>query len=314
MATLDLTLDKMRFPGIENFNPEFGTKEAAGRGVHSVNLSENDMMPFLFQRPVSVVENSSTGAIEADRKLAIETSGVTLTLGRPFYPGCKVTVYGSFSSGTATIVYDKDANDTASVVVGAGEKVELEANAVRYFEFNAGGGDVGDIKPSFSAAAPYGWLNCDKSVIMRADYPKLMRWAESNNLIGSGKLFEPHSDDSKIYLPDLREVTLKGVGLTSKSNNHYNSDGLALGDFIEDRVQAHKHSINHGHSMNQTALGLATNTAMSFVSQVITGFLHSTVPLAVNDHTGDSGNNKTGRSGDTTEVKAVGVNWIIKAM
>lgn len=137
MATLDLTLDKMRFPGIENFNPEFGTKETTGRGVHSVNLSENDMMPFLLQRPVSVVENSSTGAIEADRKLAVEASGVTLTLGRPSYPGCKVTVYGSFSSGTATVVYDKDANDTASVVVGAGERVELEANALRYFEVKA---------------------------------------------------------------------------------------------------------------------------------------------------------------------------------
>lgn len=137
MATLDLTLDKMRFPGIENFNPEFGTKETMGRGVHSVNLSENDMMPFLLQRPVSVVENSSTGDIEADRKLAIETSGVTLTLGRPSYPGCKVTVYGSFSSGTATVAYDKDANDVSSVVVGAGERVELEANALRFFEVKA---------------------------------------------------------------------------------------------------------------------------------------------------------------------------------
>ena len=67
MATLDLTLSKMRFPGIENFNPEFGTKETAGRGVHSVNLSENDMMPFLWQRPLSVVENSTTGNIEGDR-------------------------------------------------------------------------------------------------------------------------------------------------------------------------------------------------------------------------------------------------------
>lgn len=137
MATLDLTLDKMRFPGIENFNPEFGTKETMGRGVHSVNLSENDMMPFLLQRPVSVVENSSTSDIEADRKLAIETSGVTLTLGRPSYPGCKVTVYGSFSSGTATVAYDKDANDVSSVVVGAGEHVELEANALRFFEVKA---------------------------------------------------------------------------------------------------------------------------------------------------------------------------------
>lgn len=137
MATLDLTLDKMRFPGIENFNPEFGTKETMGRGVHSVNLSENDMMPFLLQRPVSVVENSSTSDIEADRKLAVEASGVTLTLGRPSYPGCKVTVYGSFSSGTATVAFYKDANDVSSVGVGAGERVELEANALRYFEVKA---------------------------------------------------------------------------------------------------------------------------------------------------------------------------------
>lgn len=134
MATLDLTLSKMRFPGIENFNPEFGTKETTGRGVHSVNLSENDMMPFLWQRPLSVVENSTTGNIEGDRKLAIEAASVTLTLGRPAYAGCKIDVYGSFQSGTSTVSYDKDASNTATITVGAGEHIELVANASRYFE------------------------------------------------------------------------------------------------------------------------------------------------------------------------------------
>lgn len=134
MATLDLTLSKMRFPGIENFNPEFGTKETTGRGVHSVSLSENDMMPFLWQRPLSVVENSTTGNIEGDRKLAIEAASVTLTLGRPAYAGCKIDVYGSFQSGTSTVSYDKDASNTATITVGAGEHIELVANASRYFE------------------------------------------------------------------------------------------------------------------------------------------------------------------------------------
>lgn len=132
-----------------------------------------------------------------------------------------------------------------------------------------------------------GWLLCDGTELTKTEY------AELYAVIGDS--FGTASVNTKFVLPDLREATTKGVGLTGKSNNHYDSDGVALGEFVEDRVQTHNHAIN---------LPTGTGTGVSAMYEP------NRDPANWN-HTVIGENNS--RKGDTTEVKAVGVNYIIKA-
>ena len=153
---------------------------------------------------------------------------------------------------------------------------------------------VGTIQAFGGTAIPTGWLLCDGTELNRTDYPDLFA------VIGTS--FGTPSANTKFKLPDLRESTLKGTGLTSKSNNHYDSDGLALGEFIDDRVQVHRHYAFNG---NYNGWNL-------FFSNISEGKVVRGDSTDYNNGKG-TGEMATGRTGATTEVKAVGVNFIIKA-
>lgn len=141
---------------------------------------------------------------------------------------------------------------------------------------------IGTILPFGGTNIPAGFLLCNGAEVLKTDY------AELYAVIGDA--FGTASVNTKFVLPDLREATTKGVGLTSKSNNHYDEDGLVLGEFIEDRIKAHAHGIpvdqNSGSSTSTHAVTANANIAILQTQTV-----------------GDN----------TTEVKAVGVNFIIKA-
>lgn len=138
---------------------------------------------------------------------------------------------------------------------------------------------------------PDGYFFCDGRALSRTTYADL--FAAIGTAFGSG-------DGSTTFnIPDGREATFKGAGLTSKSNNHYDTDGVALGEFIEDRVQTHSHNVN--------IMPVNSGTSGSFCSDYYT---------SLDQDSGNSnytGINKSGRSGATTEVKAFGVNYFIKA-
>ena len=153
---------------------------------------------------------------------------------------------------------------------------------------------IGAIFPFGGTSAPSGYLMCDGSAVSRTDYSAL--FAVIGTSFGAG-------DGSTTFnVPDLREATTKGVGLSGKSSNHYDSDGVALGEFIDDRFQGHWHNImdsasSEGGGTNRGRLGNTNSTGNdSFVRQPVT-----------------DGTNGTPRTGATTEVKAVGVNYIIKS-
>lgn len=98
---------------------------------------------------------------------------------------------------------------------------------------------IGSIIPYGGTVAPRGWFICDGSALNRLTYVEL--FAVIGTAYGSG-------DGSTTFnLPDLRESTVKGAGLTSKSNNHLDADGLAVGEFIDDRIQDHTHSDSWKH-------------------------------------------------------------------
>ena len=158
---------------------------------------------------------------------------------------------------------------------------------------------IGVIQPFGGSAIPSGWLLCNGAEVLKTDY------AELYAVIGDA--FGTASVNTKFVLPDLREATTKGAGLTGKSNNHYDSDGLALGEFIDDRVQTHQHK-----------LGSHDGTVDGYWATNQDGSSLTSSDLRVGGPTADNPriyatSIVSGRSGATTEVKAVGVNYIIKA-
>ena len=169
-------------------------------------------------------------------------------------------------------IYDKE-NDTLIRIAGGTLYSEMP---------------VGTISPFGGSAIPSGYLLCNGAEVLKTTY------AELYAVIGD--VFGTASDNTKFKLPDLREATTKGVGLNGKSNIHYDSDGVALGEFVEDRLQDHKHRT------------LLYNMNFQVGSENI-------APVTENGGSGIGivGDIVVGRHGNTTEVKAVGVNYIIKA-
>lgn len=113
-----------------------------------------------------------------------------------------------------------------------------------------------------------------------------------------GTSFGEGDGEDTFNVPDLRESVPKGVGLTGKSGNHYNDTGLSLGEFIDDRFQAHEHTLgssSYSSGSNTTKLQLSGTHNINSVGIV-----------KYNNEMGEP------RYGKTTEVKSIGVNYIIK--
>ena len=85
MSVINLTLDNLRLPGLPNFTPDFGTKEAEGVSVTTENVCKDVMLPFTVERPVFVNENSSTSEVQTSRTLILSQSAITLSIGRPSF-------------------------------------------------------------------------------------------------------------------------------------------------------------------------------------------------------------------------------------
>ncbi len=205
------------------------------------------------------------------------------------------TVYKVLQPHTVLDMYytsNYDGKSTPAFIIIGNPIVLSSADYTIYADGSFKEGFCGDVKPWLSNAIPYGWLLCDNTVRNKSIYPRL--W----NVIPDK--FKNTSNNT--FVIDLREATLKGTGLTSKSSAHYNTNGLSLGEFINDRVQEHYHDIlcEFGANANPDL-----NPAKGTYCQVAGPFAFSRVPITAI-------NSNSGRRGPTTEVKAVGVNWIIK--
>lgn len=143
---------------------------------------------------------------------------------------------------------------------------------------------IGTISPFGGSVVPSGYLLCNGQEVNRATYEEL--FAVIGTAFGSG------NGSTTFNLPDLREATTKGIGLSGKSDNHYSENGVTLGEFIEDRLQSHTHGIRNGFDGADPDSAERGDGRHGYSAK---------------------SNDASGRTGNTTEVKAVGVNYIIKA-
>ena len=149
---------------------------------------------------------------------------------------------------------------------------------------------IGVIIPFGGSVIPSGYLLCNGAEVLKTAY------AELYAVIGDA--FGTASVNTKFVLPDLREAVPKGAGLSGKSSVHYDSDGVALGEFVEDRIQDHRHEVSV--------------IPQSGGSQYIAGCSGGAISKSLTDYVDTTIATST-RKGATTEVKAVGANYIIKA-
>lgn len=160
------------------------------------------------------------------------------------------------------------------------DKLNLVAGSTNFSD-----APVGAIFPFGGTDIPISFLLCDGSAVSRTDYEDLF------NVIGTA--FGTGDGSTTFNLPDLREAVPKGAGLTSHTvGNHVKTNGLAVGEFIDDRVQEHQHTMWFNRPSSGSYAGI---TDVAGGTQI------------------EYGDSHTGRSGATTEVKSVGVNYIIKA-
>lgn len=174
---------------------------------------------------------------------------------------------------------------------------------------------IGTINAYGGATAPEGWLLCQGQALSRTTYKDLFDVIGTN--FGSG-------DGSTTFnLPDMREATTKGAGLTGKTvGAHVSTNGLAVGEFLDDRLQDHTQSVstsggNHQHKNQNNGQFVGANTGGVSATIVYSGSGYEKVDAtAYSGNLSMSGSATTissGRHGATTEVKSVGVNFIMKA-
>lgn len=147
---------------------------------------------------------------------------------------------------------------------------------------------IGTILPYGGSTVPSGWFLCQGQAVSRTTYAEL--FAVIGTSFGSG-------DGSTTFnLPDMRESVPKGAGLTGKTvGAHLDADGLAVGEFLDDRVQTGNVNVRTTSGSFEYALALGGSSSSSTAKNMAGNFGYSV------------------RTGNTTEVKSVGVNYIIKA-
>lgn len=135
---------------------------------------------------------------------------------------------------------------------------------------------LGAITAYYGTVVPSGYLLCNGSSFDSTAYPALAA------LLGDN------------HTPDLREVTLKGIGENPNATDHVKAGGLTLGEFQDDRLKD---------------FSLKTSDVQSYSG---TGHVRS---VSKNGSLDSSLSDiSTTATGATTEVKSVGVNYIIKAV
>lgn len=147
----------------------------------------------------------------------------------------------------------------------------------------------GLIVPFGGTTAPTGWLLCDGSAVSRDTYSELFAVIGTNYGAGDGT--------TTFNLPDMREATAKGAGTSGKSVGAHNA--ISVGSFIDDRVEEHVHQVVG--SNNESVVGAAGQGSLGYTTG---GYAYTFIGL--------KSATQSGRKGTTTEVKAVGVNYIIK--
>ena len=117
MIKLDYSLNNFKVPGLQAVVPAFGTVKDLDQGLTTAEIYENEMLPFMRQRPIkgvgvtegapppvgTITEDAEVDKIEYDGTFSV-ASGVCLKLCTPLYEGQKLYIVGSFTHGHPAVI------------------------------------------------------------------------------------------------------------------------------------------------------------------------------------------------------------------
>ena len=147
-------------------------------------------------------------------------------------------------------------------------------------------GEFGTVNDPY-ANVPAGYLACDGQAVSRTTYANL--FAIIGTKYGNG------DEITTFNVPDLREAVMVGAGESTRailSQSGHSHDIYALGEFKDDQIQSHTHTVNHQSGSEDYGATYHGDLTVKFGA-------------------GKSSAN-TGRTGTTTHGKQLGVNFIIK--
>ena len=158
---------------------------------------------------------------------------------------------------------------------------------------------IGFILPSFEDVAPVGFLKLTDTLanrtVSRTTYKELFDWATAKGLIGTGKPFGVGDGSTTFVIPDGREIAFKGIGENASGASHVKSGGLAVGEFIDDRLQDHNHVAFPWYNGGGSAYPFNPPLTQGNHQDYVTSYAQNA------------------RTGATTEVKSLGCHYYIKA-
>tara|TARA_A200000113_G_scaffold200595_1_gene193888 strand:+ start:433 stop:969 length:537 start_codon:yes stop_codon:yes gene_type:complete len=149
-------------------------------------------------------------------------------------------------------------------------------------------------------SAPAGYLACDGSSVLKADYPEL--YAVVSSYWGS-------STATNFTLPDLRGAFLRGTGSHGTSNMANGNDyaGPSVGSFENDQFQGHRHTFkvvnDNANYSNTPFINVDKTNAGADGTGVVNGRIFDPIT---------DGSNGTPRVGDETRPFNAGVLYCIK--
>ncbi len=143
---------------------------------------------------------------------------------------------------------------------------------------------VGAIMPFYGSVAPGGWFMCDGTDTTNTSNQLDLHHPELYRVLGNSNI-----------LPDLRECVLVGAGQSTRAildETGHAHDVYTLGEFKDDQIQVHTHQykINYYGSGSSISSNCSAQTNPDYDATTVI----------------------SGRTGDTTHGKQLGVNYIIK--
>lgn len=158
---VDLTLDRLLRPALEDFRPNFGTvievtAENKG-GLSTAQVDANIALMYELQREVAVSTSDETSIVEYDAKVAITgDEAVTLRIRNASYTGCRLTLRNR-GTQPARIEY----NDTDALTLGATQSQTIEWTGGNWW---LGKEDADILKVTFTANGDFTNQNIPCSV------------------------------------------------------------------------------------------------------------------------------------------------------
>lgn len=293
MAVIDLTLNRLKLPGLANYTPPFGTKKAEDVALTTLEGCNNFTLQYELERPVVVSENSScTGLVEHNSLVELSAANITLTLSNGAFRGVRTEIIYSVSSGSGSIIC---VNCTYPIEYG--QRRVLEWDGSGWWNINTA--EIGSVSGYLGANDPVSkdWLILDgrdttgTAIELESVYPRLYKFLGNSNV-----------------LPDFRGEFLRGAGTNSHTGQ---GNGGTVGQH-QDGTEHPNTFTWDGNKLSQFANNKTTGAQNNIVRKLdsnVGGPTTVTFNVIVSAETGTWGdaNSFTSRPTNTS------VNWIICA-